>query len=83
MSKLEQIMDIFAGFGKQHTPVAIIQNGTTPQEKIVCGNVRDIALRAQYERISNPAIIIVGDVVKLASTSQLLAASASATCLKL
>jgi len=71
MSKLEQIMDIFAAFGKQHTPVAIIQNGTTAQEKIVYGNVRDIALRAQYENISNPAIIIVGDVVKLASKTQL------------
>lgn len=65
MSKLEAIMDIFAACGKSQTPVAIIQHGTTPQEKMVMGNVRDIAFKAQYAGLSNPAIIIVGEVVNL------------------
>jgi uroporphyrin-III C-methyltransferase len=65
MSKLEQIMDIFSGAGKTDTPVAIIQDGTTAQEKIVIGTVRDIAFRATYAGISNPAIIIVGEVVNI------------------
>ena len=33
MSKLEAIMDIFKEYGKQDTPVAIIQDGTTAEEK--------------------------------------------------
>lgn len=65
MSKLETIMDIFAGYGKRDTPVAIIQDGTTPKEKIVIGTVRDIVFKAQYAGLANPAIIIVGEVVKL------------------
>ena len=65
MSKLEAIMDIFSGYGKAQTPVAIIQDGTTDKEKIVIGTVRDIAFKAQYAAISNPAIIIVGEVVSL------------------
>lgn len=65
MSKLETIMEIFASFGKGETPVAIIQNGTTAREKIVMGKVKDIAYRAQNEQMSNPAIILVGDVVSL------------------
>ncbi|WP_276482917.1 uroporphyrinogen-III C-methyltransferase [Paraflavitalea pollutisoli] len=65
MSKLEAIMDIFAACGKSHTPVAIIQDGTTLKEKIVVGNVRDISFKAQYAGLSNPAIIIVGEVVRL------------------
>jgi uroporphyrin-III C-methyltransferase len=65
MSKLEGIMDIFKEYGKQDTPVAIIQNGTTPEEKWVIGSVKDIAFKAELESISNPAIIIVGEVVRL------------------
>jgi uroporphyrin-III C-methyltransferase len=65
MSKLEAIMEIFAGYGKRDTPVAIIQDGTTCREKMVMGTVRDIVYKSQYEGLGNPAIIIVGEVVKL------------------
>ncbi|MBV4355592.1 uroporphyrinogen-III C-methyltransferase [Pinibacter aurantiacus] len=65
MSKLEEIMDIFKANGKAETPVAIIQNGTLPNEKIVIGKVKDIVYRAQYAEITNPAIIMVGEVVTL------------------
>jgi uroporphyrin-III C-methyltransferase len=65
MSKLEAIMDIFAGCDKNETPVAIIQDGTTEKEKMVIGTVRDIAFKARYAGLSNPAIIIIGEVVKL------------------
>jgi uroporphyrin-III C-methyltransferase len=65
MSKLEQIMDIFAGFGKCETPVAIIQRGTTPAEKVVIGKVKDIVFRSQAARLANPAVIVVGEVVNL------------------
>ena len=65
MSKLEAIMDIFATHGKAETPVAIIQDGTTDKEKMVIGTVRDIAFKAQYAGLGNPAIIMVGAVVGL------------------
>jgi len=65
MSKLEAIMDIFRECGKQDTPVAIIQNGTTPEEKLVIGSVKDIVFKAEFTGITNPAIIVVGEVVHL------------------
>lgn len=65
MSKLEEIMEVFASYGKSETPVAIIQDGTTPKAKMVTGTVRDIVFKAQYAGLGNPAIIVVGDVVKL------------------
>lgn len=65
ISKLEGIMDIFQEYGKQDTPVAIIQNGTTPEEKWVIGSVKDIAFKAAFATITNPAIIVVGEVVNL------------------
>lgn len=68
MSKLEDIMDIFKACGKRETPVAIIQDGTTAKEKMVFGTVKDISYKAQYARLTNPAIIVVGEVVKLHSS---------------
>ncbi len=65
MSKLEAIMELFAQYGKKETPVAIIQDGTTAKEKIVIGTVKDISFRSQHAGITNPAIIIVGEVVSL------------------
>ncbi len=65
MSKLEAIMYIFKTHGKSYTPVAIIQNGTTKEEKLVIGTVKDIFFKATYENMGNPAIIVVGEVVKL------------------
>ncbi len=65
MSKLEEIMDIFAKNNKSETPVAIIQDGTTDKQKMVIGKVKDIFLRAEYAGLTNPAIIIVGEVVGL------------------
>src|SRR6185312_10790495 len=53
MSKLEEIMEIFAASGKKETPVAIIQNGTRHDEKMVIGTVRDIAYRAAHAEMSN------------------------------
>jgi len=70
MSKLEAIMEIFAQNGKGNTPVAIIQNGTTPMQKMVTGTVRDIAYRAEHAGLSNPAIIIIGEVVNLSTALQ-------------
>jgi len=65
MSKLETIMNTFKANGKEDTPVAIIQNGTTDKEKCVIGTVSDIYFRAQYEGLNNPAIIVIGEVVRL------------------
>ncbi|NCI47705.1 uroporphyrinogen-III C-methyltransferase [Sediminibacterium sp. WSJ-3] len=65
MSRLEEIMDIFTRFGKSGTPVAIIQNGTTPAEKMVTGTVKDIFFKAQYEGMCNPAVVVVGETVNL------------------
>ena len=58
-------MEIFCRFGKAATPVAVIQDGTTKNERTVIGTVRDIYYKAMYAELTNPAIIIVGEVVNL------------------
>jgi uroporphyrinogen III methyltransferase / synthase len=47
------------------TPVAVVHRGTTGRQKSVAGTLATIAKLAAQEKLSPPAIIIVGDVVKL------------------
>lgn len=63
MSKLGEIMELFKEEGKQDTPVAIIQNGTTQNEKVGIGTVASIEHKAKEQQLANPAIIIIGEVV--------------------
>jgi len=63
--KLEEIVKIFSGFGKDETPMAIIQNGSTPKEKIALGTVDTIVDIARRKKMGSPAIIVIGEVVAL------------------
>jgi len=47
------------------TPCAVIERGTTPQQRTVTGTLKTIAIRAVRAKIQPPAALIVGDVVKL------------------
>jgi len=50
---------------KPATPVAIIQWGTRPEQSTLVGQLDTIAREVQEQGFSNPAIIIVGEVVSL------------------
>ena len=47
------------------TPVAIIENGTTKVQRTISGTLDTISQLAASEKITNPAMIIVGEVVKV------------------
>lgn len=47
------------------TPVAVVSNGTTPRQRVVCGTLTDIATRVARAGIESPALIIVGAVAAL------------------
>jgi uroporphyrinogen III methyltransferase / synthase len=49
------------------TPVAVIRKGTVPEQRTVTGSLSDIAQIAEQEKIKAPAVIVVGDVVRLRS----------------
>lgn len=55
---------IKAGMNKK-SDVAVIENGTTMKQKIVKGNLSNIAEIARENKMKPPAIIIVGKVVSL------------------
>ncbi len=77
MSKLAQIMDLFSTGGKGNVPVAIIQSGSTPEEKIAIGTVDSIVSKVEQLGLANPAIIVIGEVVAVRQELQNLQASYS------
>jgi uroporphyrinogen III methyltransferase / synthase len=48
-----------------HTPVAVIERGTLPDQRTVVGTLETIARLADETRIRPPAVIVVGEVVRL------------------
>ncbi|WP_439473376.1 uroporphyrinogen-III C-methyltransferase [Algoriphagus formosus] len=62
--KLPEIAETYRKVGKAKLPVAIIQSGTTREEKITAGFIHDIEQKALENQVEAPAVIIVGEVVR-------------------
>lgn len=46
-------------------PVAIIEKGLTDEERVIYGNVASISKIAKDEEVTPPAVIVIGEVVKM------------------
>jgi len=64
MGKLPEIIALFQRENKHNLPVAIIQNGTRANEKVGIGTVDTILEVVKENALSNPSIIVLGEVVK-------------------
>ena len=68
MKHLPLIIETLTNAGRAATPVAIIQNGTLDSEQIATGSVSTIQAEVERLGLDNPAIIVIGEVVRLADT---------------
>lgn len=66
IGNVEKIVNGLILNGKnKNTPVAIIKNGTTTNQKVFIGELHNICDIVKKNHIKSPAIIIIGEVVKL------------------
>ncbi len=66
MRRLEEIVHaILEGGRAAHTPAAVIQWGTRPEQRVITATLAELPERARNAGLKNPAIIVVGDVVAL------------------
>lgn len=65
MKKLQEISGLFAQFGKATTPVAVIQNGSLPNERVLKSDIENVAEEVEKEGMGAPAIIVIGETVSL------------------
>jgi len=66
ISQFSDIREQLLLYGKEGTtPVAVIENGTTSRQRTVTGTLNNIEKLVSVMNISNPALIIIGEVVKV------------------
>jgi uroporphyrinogen III methyltransferase / synthase len=66
VSRLDVVMQRLVAAGRAPTePVALVERGTTPRQRVVVGTIGDIAARARAADVQPPALTIVGEVVRL------------------
>ncbi len=49
----------------QGTPVGIVENGYLPNQRVTIGTLGTIADQAEAAGVANPAVIVIGDVVRV------------------
>jgi uroporphyrinogen III methyltransferase/synthase len=63
---VREVADSLISAGRRaDTPAAVISHATTKQQRTCIGTLSDIAEKAEWEALTSPAIIVVGDVVTL------------------
>lgn len=62
--KLPQIVSHFLAHHPEDYPIALVQNGTLPSEKLVIGHLSNIQRLVEKEEIRNPAVIIIGEAAR-------------------
>jgi len=66
MKNLLEIVSKLVEFGRPaDTPVAVIKEGTRPEQETVVGSLEDIVAKVKNKDLAPPAIIVVGEVVRL------------------
>ncbi|WP_248924511.1 uroporphyrinogen-III C-methyltransferase [Paenibacillus hamazuiensis] len=66
MSNIEFLCGQLVRHGRApQTPVAVVSWGTTSLQRTVIGTLENIARKVAEEKVPNPAIIVVGEVVRL------------------
>src|SRR5690606_19405999 len=62
-AKLPQIVGCYNQQGKGQLRIALIQNGSLPNERIALGRIDNILEEAERNLVGVPAIIVLGEVV--------------------
>jgi uroporphyrin-III C-methyltransferase len=69
LGNLEPIANAVLGAGRPaSTPVAVIEQGTTSQQRRVISNLSKLVVDTQEAGIVPPAMVVIGEVVSLAKT---------------
>jgi uroporphyrin-III C-methyltransferase/precorrin-2 dehydrogenase/sirohydrochlorin ferrochelatase len=71
VSRLRETADRLIEYGRDPaTPAAVVEDGYGPQQRLTVGTLASIADLAAERGVRPPAVIVVGDVVTLATASR-------------
>ncbi|WP_026956221.1 uroporphyrinogen-III C-methyltransferase [Algoriphagus vanfongensis] len=67
LGKIAEITKIYRDLGREELAIAVIQNGTLETQQEIVGTISNIEELIRKNGIGAPAILVIGDVVHLAS----------------
>ncbi|MDY7219571.1 siroheme synthase CysG [Denitrificimonas sp. JX-1] len=71
LGRLSNICQQLMAHGRSSdTPIALIERGTTPEQRVFTGTLADIEQRMEGQAVQSPSLIIVGEVVHLHGSLQ-------------
>jgi uroporphyrin-III C-methyltransferase/precorrin-2 dehydrogenase/sirohydrochlorin ferrochelatase len=63
---LQAICEQLIAHGRNpHTPVALVEKGTTPAQRVIIATLATLNERVQAEQVRAPTLTIIGEVVRL------------------
>jgi uroporphyrinogen III methyltransferase/synthase len=66
VAHLPQITERLIAHGRSpQTPVSLVRVGTTPQQQVAQGTLKDIVQKVETAQLKSPAIIVIGEVNRL------------------
>jgi uroporphyrinogen III methyltransferase/synthase len=66
MENLDQIATNLIKHGRSpETPAAVIKQGTQPDQRVIVASLKDIGAKVKEQKLGPPAVIVVGEVVRL------------------
>ena len=70
VSGAQDVQDrLISGGRDPQTPVAVIENGSRPDQRTLTGRLKDLADLVRREAVSSPALLVVGEVAAWAEVS--------------
>jgi len=68
VARIDQVQQQLLKHGRdKETPVALVENGTRPQQRVIVGSLEQLALLASQHQLQSPAMVYVGEVAALAA----------------
>ncbi len=64
LKKLAEITELYREAGKANLPVAVIINGSLPNERFIIGTVDSIVEKTNKACLHGPALIVIGEAVR-------------------
>jgi uroporphyrin-III C-methyltransferase/precorrin-2 dehydrogenase/sirohydrochlorin ferrochelatase len=69
--RFAQLMRELVAHGRgADTPIAIIERGTTPQQRVLRGSLGQLTMLAEAHRVAAPAMLIIGEVARLGAKAE-------------
>jgi uroporphyrin-III C-methyltransferase / precorrin-2 dehydrogenase / sirohydrochlorin ferrochelatase len=69
VASLDRLQNKLIEYGRDpNTPIALIENGSRPEQRVIVGELRNLSQRALQHQVKSPALLIIGEVAAFANS---------------